>query len=222
MIALKEIGEVGISDSRDGGSDYILRPSLERMTRLGEPKEIVELYADIHGREAESLIAMCIEGLGGVPDWMSISIKRASDRLLSKAMEVMQACCDEDLTPVIGEWSFNGAHSVYSQGVMPQQDIVIFAQHLMQHGVVGKSTGRKLQRNESTDGAYEFMAFDYINAARIHFGMSLDEARCLTMTEFQNLLSEKYPQKGLTKEEYSNVADDFLAKQAARRAAAKK
>ena len=39
------------------------------------------------------------------------------------------------------------------------------------------------------------------------------------MTEFTQLLAAKYPdQKGFTREEYDSVADDFLAKQAARRA----
>jgi len=58
MAALREIGEIGISDSREGGKDYLLRPSFEAMTRIGEPHEIVEIYADIHGREAEKLISV--------------------------------------------------------------------------------------------------------------------------------------------------------------------
>ncbi|KUQ43263.1 hypothetical protein AWI16_14940 [Enterobacter ludwigii] len=62
----------------------------------------------------------------------------------------------------------------------------------------------------------------YISAARNHFGMSRAEASQLTMTEFQMLLAAKYPdQKGFTREEYDSIADDYLAKQAARRAKAK-
>lgn len=223
MTALREIGEIGISDSREGGKDYLLRPSFEAITRIGEPHEIVEIYADIHGREAELLIAACADAFGGLPDWMGPAMRRVSDRLLTKAMDVLQACSDEDLTPIVGQWDEVEGQFSYSPGLMPQSDIVIFAQHLLQHGVTGKAKTRKLQRHESSGGTTEFNAIEYINAARIHFSMSLDEARCLTMTEFQALLSEKYPdQKGLTKEEYSAVADDFLAKQAARRAAAKK
>lgn len=223
MTALREIGEIGISDSREGGKDYLLRPSFEAMTRIGEPNEIVEIYADIHGREAQTLIAACEDAFGGFPEWMWPAMRRVSDRLLTSAMDVLQACSDEDLTPIVGEWDEVDGNLSYTPGLMPQSDIVIFAQHLLQHGVTGKAKTRKLQRHESSGGTTEFNAIEYINAARIHFTISLDEARRLTMTEFQALLSEKYPdQKGLTKEEYSAVADDFLAKQAARRAAAKK
>ena len=223
MTALREIGEIGISDSREGGKDYLLRPSFEAMTRIGEPNEIVEIYADIHGREAQTLIAACEDAFGGFPEWMGPAMRRVSDRLLTSAMDVLQACSDEDLTPIVGEWDEVDGKLSYTPGLMPQSDIVIFAQHLLQHGVTGKAKTRKLQRHESSGGTNEFNAIEYINAARIHFSISLDEARRLTMTEFQELLSEKYPnQKGLTKEEYSAVADDFLAKQAARRAAAKK
>ena len=37
MAVLKDIGELGISDSLEGGRDYVLRPSFEAMARLGEP-----------------------------------------------------------------------------------------------------------------------------------------------------------------------------------------
>jgi hypothetical protein len=69
----------------------------------------------------------------------------------------------------------------------------------MQHGVIGKAKVRRLQRHESGETTSEFRAFDYISAARSHFGMGRDEAAALTMTEFQLLLAAKYPdQKGFT------------------------
>lgn len=223
MTPLKEIGEVGISDSREGGKDYLLRPSFEAMTRIGEPGEIVSTFVAVHEYDAEKLHDSCVECFGEVQPWITSVVNRISEERLSKAIDVLQACCDEDLTELVGEWIACGHQISYKPGIMPASEIVIFAQQLMHHGVVGKAKVRRLQRHESNTGTSEFRAFEYINAARIHFDMSLDEARTLTMTEFQNLLAEKYPdQKGLTKEEYSDVADDFLAKQAARRAAAKK
>jgi hypothetical protein len=67
----------------------------------------------------------------------------------------------------------------------------------------------------------EFKAFDYISAARTHFGMIREEASQLTMTEFQMLLAAKYPdQKGFTREEYDAIADDYMAKKAKRLALA--
>ena len=94
------------------------------------------------------------------------------------------------------------------------------------HGsVLARTTsycGISPKRHETGERTTEFKAFDYISAARSHFGMNRAEASQLTMTEFQMLLAAKYPdQKGFTREEYDSIADEYLAKQAARRAKAK-
>lgn len=223
MNALTDIGELSISDSREGGKDYLLRPSFEAMARIGTPEEIVQAYAIIHGNEVAHLIEVCAGMLGRFPEWLSPSFNRAAEKLLSTCMLVMQACCDDDLTPMIGEWKGWRHCVVYRPGQIPKNDIIVLAQHLMQHGVVGKARVRQLQRHETGARTNEFKAFDYISAARSHFSMSREEACRLTMTEFQIMLSQKYPeQKGFTKEEYEAVTDDFLAKQASRRAKAKK
>lgn len=222
MTALLEIGEVSVCDGRDGGRDYLLRPSLLAMTRIGTPAEIVQTYATIHGNDVAKLIEVCTGALGCFPEWLSPSFNRAAERLLSTCMLVLQACCEDDLTPMIGDWKGWRNCVVYRQGQMPKNDIIVLAQHLMQHGVVGKAKVRQLQRHETGERTTEFKAFDYISAARSHFGMNRAEASQLTMTEFQMLLAAKYPdQKGFTREEYEIVADDFLARQAARRAKAK-
>ena len=120
---------------------------------------------------------------------------------------------------MIGDWPGWRHCVVYRPGQMPKNDIIVLAQHLMQHGVVGKAKVRQLQRHETDERTTEFKAFDYISAARSHFGMNRAEASQLTMTEFQMLLATKYPdQKGFTREEYDSIADEYLAKQAARRA----
>ena len=137
-------------------------------------------------------------------------------------MLVLQSCCEDDLMPMIGEWKGWRHCVVYRPGQMPKNDIIVLAQHLMQHGVVGKAKVRQLQRHETGERTTEFKAFDYISAARSHFGMNRAEAAQLTMTEFQMLLAAKYPdQKGFTRDEYDSIADEYLAKQAARRAKAK-
>jgi hypothetical protein len=51
-------------------------------------------------------------------------------------MLVLQACCDDDLTPMIGEWK-GWRYCVYRPGQMPKNDIIVLAQHL--HTVVGKA-----------------------------------------------------------------------------------
>ncbi len=217
MTALTDIGEFSVSDSHTGGKDYLLRPSFEAMIRIGSPEEIVKAYATIHGQDVARLIEVCTGTLSNFPAWLGPSFNRAAEKLLSTSMLVMQACCDEDLTPMIGEWKGWRHCVVYRPGQMPKNDIIILAQHLMQHGVVGKAKVRRLQRYENAETTTEFRAFDYISAARSHFGMRRDEAAALTMTEFQLLLAAKYPdQKGFTREEYDAVADDYLARKARR------
>ena len=219
MTALKEIGEIGISDSREGGKDFLLRPSFAAMARLGEPDEIVKIYGTVNGSDAQQLLVACTGALKCVPAWVSPSFHLLSERLLSAAMHVMQSCCEEDLTAIIGEWKGWSRYVVYRPGMMPRNDIVVIAQQLMQHGVIGKAKVRRLQRHESGETTSEFRAFDYISAARSHFGMRRDEAAALTMTEFQLLLAAKYPdQKGFSREEYDAVADDYLARKARRMA----
>ncbi|WP_409247831.1 DUF6246 family protein [Enterobacter hormaechei] len=223
MTALTDIGEISISDSREGGKDYLLRPSFESMTRLGTPEEIVQAYATIHGNDVAQLIEVCAGTLGGFPEWLSPSFNRAAEKLLSTCMLVLQACCEEDLTPMIGEWKGWRHCVVYRPGQIPKNDIIVLAQHLMQHGVVGKAKVRQLQRHETGARTNEFKAFDYISAARTHFGMIREEASQLTMTEFQMLLSAKYPeQKGFTRDEYDAIADDYMAKKAKRLALAER
>lgn len=217
MTALTDIGEISISDSREGGKDYLLRPSLMAMTRIGTPKEIVQAYATIHGNDVAQLIEVCAGTLRRCPAWLSPSFNRAAEKLLSTSMLVLQSCCENDLTSMMGEWKGWRHCVVYRPGQMPKNDIIVLAQHLMQHGVVGKAKVRQLQRHENGERTTEFKAFDYISAARSHFGMNRAEASQLTMTEFQMLLAAKYPdQKGFTREEYDAVADDYLARKARR------
>lgn len=219
MTALKEIGEIGISDSREGGKDFLLRPSFAAMARLGEPAEIVRIYGTVNGSDTQQLLVACAGALKCIPAWVSPSFNLLADRLLSAAMLVVQSCCEEDLTAIIGEWKGWSRYVVYRPGMMSRNDIIVIAQQLMQHGVIGKAKVRRLQRHEGSETTSEFRAFDYISAARSHFGMGRDEAAALTMTEFQLLLAAKYPdQKGFTREEYDAVADDYLAKKTRRMA----
>ncbi|EHK8991077.1 hypothetical protein KCT17_003645 [Escherichia coli] len=221
MTPFKEIGEALISDSREGGRDYLLRPSLKAMVRIGTPEEIVEAYATVHRSEMIDLLQRCERVSPRLLFWVASLPELGAERLLTTAMRVVQACCEDDMTAIIGEWVGDDAGIRYEPGQLDRTDIITLAQHLMQHGISGKAKVRKLQRHENNETATEFNAIEYITAARSHLDMPRDEAGELTMTEFQMMLAAKYPdQKGLTREEYDSVTDDFLARQAARRAAA--
>jgi len=225
MTPHKEIGECLISL---GDRDYFFRPSFANMMRIGEPEEIVQAFYDLHNDEQSSLVRRSVAAFGGIPQWLSgyLSRPQSGKQAAYAAMNVMSACCDEDISSLTGElrpgrtgkWSF-----VYRKGAMPVADMVLIAQSLIQHGIIGKAKVRRLQRHEGGDATTAFNAFEYISAARTGLELSRNEAENLTMTEFQMLLAAKFPeQKGFTKEEYESVADDFLAKKKRREARAAK
>lgn len=219
MTPVKEIGECLITV---GDDDYFFRPSFLNMTRIGDPQEIVQAFYYLHNDEVTPLLQKALMAYGVVPEWLIRYMGRPqfAKQTVYAAMNVMQACCDRDVSALTGElvpgksgkWGM-----VYRKGAIPMQNIVLIAQSLITHGIIGKAKVRQLQRHETGKATTEFNAFEYINAARNHFGMSRQEADQLSMTEFQQLLAMKYPdQKGFTREEYDAVADEYMAKKAKR------
>lgn len=158
---------------------------------------------------------MAQDAYGRIPEWLIRTLRKPvyGRKILSAAMHVMQACCDDDITPLVGEWRPGKRGIVYRAGGMSVGEIILIAHTLIEHGVMGKAKVRKPQRSETNSYVNEFRAVEYINAARIHFGISRDEAERLTMTEFALLLSQRYPdQKGFTAEEYDKIRDDYFAR----------
>lgn len=224
MTPYKEIGECLITAGED---EYFFRPSFAAMSRIGEPQDIVQAFYDLHNDEVTPLLQRAMDAYGRIPAWLlaHVNRKEIGKPAIMAAMSVLGACCERDLTRLIGEiipgksgkWTF-----VWRKGAMPLSDMVLIAQSLITHGIIGKAKLRQLQRHESNKATTEFNAFEYISAARNHFGISRDEAEQLSMTEFQMMLGAKYPeQKGFTRDEYEAVADDYLAKKARRLANAK-
>lgn len=219
MTPYKEIGECLITAGED---EYFFRPSFAAMSRIGEPQEIVQAFADLHSDDLTPLVERATAAYGHVPEWLIEHIRNSTygKRSLMAAMTVMQACCEDDLSPLIGEFRAartKGRPFKRRMGLMGDFELLLIAQSLMTHGIIGKAKVRQLQRHESGKATTEFNAFDYVSAARNHFSMTRSEAEQLTMTEFQHMLAAKYPdQKGFTREEYDQVADDYLAKKAKR------
>lgn len=217
MTPYKEIGECLITVGED---EYFFRPSFAAMSRIGEPQEIVQTFADLHHDELTPLIERANAAYGHVPAWLIEHIRSCNygKRALMAAMTVMQACCEEDLSDLIGELRparAKGRTFKRRMGLMGDFEMLLIAQSLITHGIIGKAKVRQLQRHEGSSTSSEFNAFEYISAARSHLGMSREEAGQLTMTEFQLLLAAKFPeQKGFTREEYDSVADDYLARKA--------
>ncbi len=219
MTPLKEIGECLVID---GDDEYFFRPSLIAMSSIGEPGEIVSTFHALHSDETTPLLRRAFDAYGAIPHWVLEHAKRPefTKPALYAAMDVLSACCNRDASPLVGVLVPSKTKKrtfLYRPGKMPATDIIIFAHSLMTHGIIGKAKVRRLQRNESAQTTSEFNALEYISAARNHFGVSREEAEQLTMTDFTMMLSAKYPdQKGFTREEYDQVADDYFERKAKR------
>lgn len=226
MTPVKEFGECLISV---GDKDYFFRPSLFAMSRIGDPVNIVQTFYDLCNDEVATLIQKAAASYihseyDRLPEYVINYIRSGilSRKAIMAAHTVLSACCDDDTGNLIG-WMQPGKSRkrsfMWRQGVMPPQDMVIIAQSLMMHGIIGQAKLRKLQRHEPNEPTNEFRASDYIIAARNHFNISKEEAGQLTMTEFQMMLAVKYPeQKGYTREEYDSAADDYFARRKRRQA----
>lgn len=149
----------------EDGSRYSFRPSFGRIATIGDPHDIVATFVALHGPGAPAASA-----------------------------HVMACLCDQDdPTPIIGCWEEAPGQRgmVFRDGAMPASERVILAQHLMRHGIVGKAKpgGSGGQFSERFD------ASEYIAAARVHLGLSSQDAEALSMTEFQAMFAMKFPQQ---------------------------
>lgn len=200
---LTEIGEMRISLS---DRSFFFKPSFRAMNEIGTPKEIVEVYAKLNGIDYVAPLRH-VEYLpfGAQMQVMKTISKPVYGRhVLSAAYIVMQSCCEDDISVLIGGWKPTPRGVRYVPGIMPVSDIIIIARNLMQHGIIGKSPLKVPERLEEQGKktTNEFHASQYIISARTHFDMTRDEAENLSMTEFQMMIKNKYPEpKGLTKEE---------------------
>lgn len=211
MTPLTEIGECLISTKK---RDYLFRPSFAAMTRIGNPEEIVRVFYDINHDSVTPLLSRAYEAYGSIPAWLIEHVNKTefAVKAISAEISVIQACCEDDCSELTGELfpsrSRTGA-LVWCSGSLSFEKILLVAQSLITHGVIGKAKTRQLQRNEGKEASTEFFAIEYINSARTHFGMTREEAERLTMTEFTMLINSKYPpEKGFTRDEYDAVMNE--------------
>ena len=218
---LTEIGEMRISLA---DRSFFFKPSFAAMARIGTGAEIVEIYAKLNGAD----YVRTMQHLEGLPFGAQLQVMKTVSRpifgrhVLSAAFIIMQCCCEDDISVLIGSGKPTPRGVKYVPGIMPVSDIITIARNLIEHGVIGKSPLKVPQRSESqAKTTSEFNISQYIISARTHFGISREEAEDLSMTEFQQMVKNKFPDpKGLTREQYDTVVDaskDDRAKIAARK-----
>lgn len=127
-----------------------------------------------------------IASLGSPQEIVSLYAGLHGPRAAQDAAYVLACLCDqEDATPLVGWTDEQGFHA----GLMPPDEQIIIARHLMQHGIVGKA------KPGTSGGEYSdsFKAAEYIAAACVHLGLSRENAESLSMTEFQTMFDMKFP-----------------------------
>lgn len=176
MRAITSVGEIGVSL---GDIDYLFRPSLSAIDSLGSPAEIVTKFGILFSAPKLN------------PFW-PVNAYRAWEReLMATAYDVLAACCDKDVMPLLGHMGSRWGSFV--QGPMPSQDMVHLARALMRHGVVGlKPEGRPAKNTQKEEYSKEFKAREFVAQAVAHLGLSSAEAWQMTMTEFSGAMQSKF------------------------------
>ncbi len=186
---LVECGFVRVQTG-DGG-DWSFTPSLGRIADLGTPRELVELYAALHGEDA-----------GRHARWVLAGLCDQEDPLSLIGGEVISLTDPKAPARVI-------------PAAMPEAEQIVIARHLLQHGMVGKARPGGKAKAEQGGYAQEFDAAEYIAAARVHLGLSTADAEALSMTELQRLFAIKFPDADKpardipTREEYLAAMEHF-------------
>lgn len=163
---LTEIGEVGITA---GDQHYKLRPSLYAMTQIGDPAEIVRVYASV---------------MSDVPH---------KDQL-GDALTVIYACADDDISSLFGVYEPSEKGIRHIPGSAPPEHIIPLAQCLLKHGVTGALPPLPRKAGEEHEFVQEFDARAHVSLAIAHLGMSSADAWQMTMTELVGALRAKFPE----------------------------
>lgn len=150
-----------------------------------------------------------ISTLGKPHDIVSIYAGLHGQDAAIEAAYVLACLCDQENALEVSGWRDEAG---WHDGLMPVTEKILIARHLMQHGIIGTAKPSK------GDGQFSdrFDAAEYITAARVHLGLSVEEAENLSMTEFQHLLEMKYPSKEKerdvpSREEYDAAMAHFEA-----------
>lgn len=169
------IGEIGVSV---GERDYLFRPSLAAMDSLGSPAEIVEKFSILHEPPKIN------------PIWPVQSYRAWEREVAATAYDVLAACSDEDVTPLLGHMGTRWGSFV--MGAMPVDDMIHLARSLIRHGIIGLKPEGLLAKPPEEEYTAEFKAREFVSQAVAHLGMSTADAWNLTMTEFSGAMQSKF------------------------------
>lgn len=147
------------------------------MSQIGTPAYIVEVFATVMA-----------EGLAGRPGEIQFAC----------AYEVLMACSERDITPLIGTYEFDEDERrfTYRPGPIAYKELLYLAQCLARHGITGDVEPLPVEEGEEpeeTEYVSEFNARGHVANAIAHLGLSEKEAWNITMTSLVEALRSKFP-----------------------------
>lgn len=216
-----EIGEMLVSTEN---RDFLFKPSFKNIYKIGSPKEIVEIYALLHGNEIRERLPYILAKSEPHQSffWTILNSPVFGRKILQNAMFVMSCCCDDDISSLVGEWIPSKLGVKYRLGKLPPKVIINFAKNLMAHGVIGCCELPKQEKSANNEFSESFDVIEYISLARTHFNMSREDAENLTMTELQQLLKSQMPTNASKEEMYTEEEYDLIMAEYEKRRAAEK
>ncbi|MDE4002141.1 DUF6246 family protein [Glaesserella parasuis] len=213
LTPISEIGEMLVSTEN---RDFLFKPSFKNIYKIGSPKEIVEIYALLHGSEIRERMPYILTKSEPHQSffWAMLNSPVFGRKILQNAMFVMSCCCDDDISSLVGEWLPSKSGVKYKFGTLPPKTIINFAKNLMVHGVIGCCELPKQEKSANNEFSESFDVIEYISLARTHFNMSREDAENLTMTELQQLLkSQMLPENKkagmFTEDEYDQIMAEY-------------
>lgn len=189
--------------------EYTFTPSFENITKIGSPSDIIQAFCDVNHISYLEWIKTYSLRDSSIDKQCA---KYSGHNALQAAVLVLRSCCTTDCTPMVGSFRM-GKKAYYQVGFESPDKIIILAQHLLKHGIIGES--KRKSTNSRAKKLPEFNAVEYVDLARIHLDLSRDEAWSLTMTEFVKLFEMKFPDsQDKEPDTYQLNKDEYMKKRA--------
>ncbi|ENB1339666.1 hypothetical protein ABHC03_000856 [Escherichia coli] len=181
------------------GKRYVFNPCFAAMAKIGGDRELVQLFATIHGSKYPSR-------LPSDPDLRNRILARCYGEIVQSSIHILKCCSDDDITALVGECRFTPAGKLRQKpGLMPTEDIITLAQHCMYHGLIGD--GPEEDSRENQEGEYKptFNVLEFVYSAVAHLGLSESEAWAMTMTGYRAAVRAKMPPDAKNEKAKPNV-----------------
>ncbi len=152
-----------------GEKVFILSPTFSNIAKIGTPTEIIDTFKQFI----------------------------SSTHLVTKfsiALNILKCCSEPELPfAFTGGVKFSNRQDRFmithpSHGKDMINDVIVLAEHCLIHGICGK-----IERESKGEPVTEFDAYSFMELARVHLGLSSDEAGNMTMTEFSRMMEAKFP-----------------------------